>query len=194
MSDAAQNQARRHPSPFFFHKKPAFMNKRRWRHMEHPFLVVNNKYDVQKKKELKEEIAKILYTPVHLSRHHLYPKDRTGRQGPYSSITLRIWCYKHFFGWNSLFQFFYKENGHTVHTELTIDEIITAMIERHPFIMERVGTPPWKVVFKEKGIEDAIDLLCRMLSMKFNRSHLHVVHEKIHVAIPKKYPATAIAA
>lgn len=162
------------------------MRKRR---MEHPFLVVDNKYNLRLKTTLDPQVASILYQPVHMSRHHLYPRDRTGRQGPDSNITLKIWCYKHFFGWNSLFQFFYKEHGRTFHSELTIDEIITCMIIRHPFIMSKVGTRAWKVVFKEKGIEQAIDLLCRMLSMKFNRAHKQIVHEKIHIAIPKKIAA-----
>lgn len=160
----------------------------RKRHTEHPFLVVNNKYNVVKnKKYIDPQILNILYTPVKMSRHHLYPKNRTAGQGLYSNITLKIWCFKHFYGWNNLFQFFYQgENGEILPSELTIDEIITLMIERHPLITDKVGSAPWKIVFKNKGIEDAIDLLCRMVSIKFNRPHLHVVHEKINVAIPKK--------
>jgi hypothetical protein len=156
--------------------------------MEHPFLIVNSTYTtVRHKKNTPPEVASILYTPVRMSRHHLYPKDRTSQQGPHSNIVLKIWCYKHFYGWNSLFQFFYKEHGKTIHSEFTIDEIITLMIERHPFIVNKVGSPPWKVVFKNKGIEEAIDLLCRTLSMKFNRPPAHVLHEKVDIAIPKKY-------
>ncbi len=162
------------------------MRKRR---IEHPFLVVDSKYNTFCKKETSPQVASILYQKVHMSRHHLYPKDRTARKGPYSNITLKMWCYKHFFGWNSLFQFFYKENGKTIHTELTIDEIITCMIIHHPFIMDKVGTRPWKVLFKDKEVEEVIDLLCRMLSMKFNRELEYTVHQKIDVAIPKKMAA-----
>lgn len=161
------------------------------RRIEHPFLIVDNKYNVRNKKDTNPQLASILFIPVKMSRHHLYPKERTGRQGPDSNVVLKMWCYKHFYGWNFLFQFFYRENGHTVHTELTIDEIITAMIERRAFIMEKVGTPPWKVLFKNKGIEEVIDLLCRMLCIKVNRSYTHIVHKKIDVAIPKRYPIAA---
>lgn len=165
----------------------------RKRHINHPFLVVNSKYTIVKhKKHINSEIPNILYIPAKMSRHHLYPKDRSDQKGPYSNITIKIWCFKHFYGWNNLFQFFYEgENGEILPSELTIDEIITLMIERHPFIMNKIGSPPWKIVFKNKDIEEAIDLLCRTVSMKFNRPHLHVVHEKVDVAIPKKYRAIA---
>lgn len=158
------------------------MRKRR---IQHPFLLVNNKYHVIQRGSTTPEIESLLYLPVHLSRHHLYPKNRTGGEGPHSATTLKLWCYKHFFGWNNLFQFFYKENGQTIHSELTIDEIITCMIVEHPFITNKVGTPPWKALFGEKNLEEALDLLCRMLSMKLNRTFLHVVHVKIDIAIPK---------
>ena len=161
----------------------------RKRHRKHPFLMVDSKYNTEHKEKIKPEIKGILYEPVKISRHHLYPKDRTGGQGRYSNITLKIWCYKHFYGWNSLFQFFYKDNGKTIHSELTIDEIITLMILKHSFIVDKIGTKPWKVLFKEKNLEQATDLLCRMLSIKFNRHHEYIIHEKINVAIPKKIAA-----
>ena len=162
------------------------MRKRR---IEHPFLIVDNSYSARHKRDLSPVVASILYHPVHMSCHHLYPKARTDGQGKECHITLKIWCYKHFYGWNNLFQFFYKENGKTIHSELTIDEIITCMVTRHPFIMEKVGSIPWQIVFKDKNIEQAINLLCRMLYMKLNRAHIYVVHRKIDIAIPKKIAA-----
>lgn len=118
--------------------------------------------------------------PVRATRHHLYPRDRSDVKGvDRERFILRLWGYKHFNGWNHLFQFCFTERGIRTCHELTIDEIITLMIIRHPFITNKVGSKPWKILFKEKTLEDATDLLCRMLAWKFNYQWQEIFPKKI---------------
>jgi hypothetical protein len=129
-----------------------------------PFLFTDGKEIFHKKK-----VPVIGLTQVESNRHHLYPKDRGLIPGVNKEkFLLRMWEYKHFKGWNVLFQFSYKEEGQTKTSELTIDEIITLMSINHWFVEDKVGTNAWKILFGEKNLNEALDLLCRMLAIKFN--------------------------
>ncbi|HWA32307.1 MAG TPA: hypothetical protein VG694_02570 [Candidatus Paceibacterota bacterium] len=130
----------------------------------HPYLFTDGRKILSKK-----NCPVVGLEPVRSTRHHLYPKDR----GDIPAVNkekflLRLWGYKHFQGWNPLFQFCFVEDGAKHCSELTIDEIITLMAIKHPFIVNKVGSKPWKILFGEKELEDALDLLCRMLAWKFN--------------------------
>ena len=120
------------------------------------------------------------FYPVRSSRHHLYPKDRKDVTGTSRErFILKLWEHKHFYGWNSLFQFNYCHGSKKRRFELTIDEIITLMATEHPFIVSRVGSRAWKVLFKDKNLSDACSLLCRMLSIKFNYRCKSDLHPKV---------------
>lgn len=145
--------------------------------INHPYLYTDGKSYFNK-----NLIPVIGLNSVALTRHHLYPKDRKDLIINKERYLLNIWGHKHFFGWNNLFQFSYFEGNSKIHTELTIDEIITLMIERHIFIVRKVGSKAWNTLFGSKTLDQALDLLLRMLSMKFNHRPMYVVHEKINFA------------
>ncbi|MDE2030954.1 MAG: hypothetical protein KGI58_01695 [Patescibacteria group bacterium] len=133
----------------------------------HPFLYTNGKdtYNIK-------HMPVIGLDRVKANRHHLYPKKCEDiPEINKEKFLLRLWEYKHFQGWNILFQFCYLENGIKKNSELTIDEIITLMIIKHPFITKKVGSKAWKILFKENNLNQACDILCRMLAWKFNHKH-----------------------
>jgi len=147
----------------------------------HPFLYTNGKELFSKK-----EIPVIGLVPVKANRHHLYPRDRGDIPGVNKEkFLLRLWEYKHFQGWNHLFQFCFIENGVKKCSELTIDEIITLMAIKHRFITHKVGSRPWVILFGKKDLDEALDLLCRMLAWKFNYQWQKVFPKKINIAIIK---------
>lgn len=147
----------------------------------HPFLYTNQKEVFHKK-----EVPVLGLVPVRANRHHLYPKDREEIPGiNKEKFLLKLWEYKHFNGWNYLFKFSYMENGEKKCTELIIDEIITLMIIKHPFITDQVGSKAWKILFKNKTLDQALDLLCRMLAWKFNHKWKEVFPIKIDLAVKK---------
>lgn len=156
------------------------IKKLRARRSRHPFLLTDGRKIFHK-----NSCPSIGLDKVCMTKHHLYPKDRKDILIAKENFILKIWCYKHFFGWNRLFQFCYKENNLKIHTELSIDEILTLMIERHRFITDKIGTDAWKIVFKDRNIEQAIDLLCRLISIKFNIEPKKVKNSKIEFAITK---------
>lgn len=124
--------------------------------------------------------------PVKANRHHLYPRNRTDVTGiNKEKFILRLWEYKHFRGWNSLFQFCYYENNCKKCSELTIDEILTLMAIKHPFIANKVGSREWKILFKKKNLQQAFELLCRMLSWKFDYEWRRVFPVKINLVYKK---------
>ena len=131
----------------------------------------------------KKEIPNIGLDSVNMTRHHLYPKNRKDVDIKKEKYILKLWAHRHFFGWNRLFHFDYIENRKMIHSELTIDEIIYCMVTRHSFIMDKIGSIPWKLIFGNKNIEDAIDLLCRMLSIKFRKEPIFILNSKIDLAI-----------
>ena len=155
--------------------------------LKHPFLLTINGRDFFHK-DSKPSIGS---DNVFMTEHHLYPKNRKDVLLPEdvllpkNKFMLKIWCYKHFKGWNSLFQFFYLENNEKIHSELTIDEIITLMRDRHWFIIRNINTEAWKIVFKDNDIEQAIKLLCRFLRWKFNKEPTRVYNSKIESALIK---------
>jgi hypothetical protein len=150
----------------------------RKRRTKHPFLVTDGRNFFHKNSNMAIGLDK-----VYITRHHLYPKDRKDLvEVAKENFILKIWSHKHFFGWNRLFQFCYKELGREIHTELTIDEIVTMMIEKHWFITKKVGTKAWKIVFKEKTIDEAIDLLCRLISRKYGKETLKAILINIKMA------------
>lgn len=142
----------------------------------HPFLYTNGKEVFSRKTS-----PAIGLEPVRTTFHHLYPKKRVDiskdNECNKKKFLLRIWEHKHFYGWNKLFQFFIKEENKCY--ELTIDEIITLMVVRHRIIEEKVGTRPWKILFGNKSVDEALDILCRMLAMKFNYQWQHSFPVKI---------------
>ena len=147
----------------------------------HPFLFRNKKGEIvfSKTKVLTKGL-----TQIKGNRHHLYPKQREDIPGiNKEKFLLRIWDYKHFQGWNQLFQFCFKENGKNRCSELTIDEILTLMAVRHRFITEKVGTKPWKILFGEKNLDDAFNLLCRLLAIKFNYQWQKIFPKKITLVV-----------
>lgn len=148
----------------------------------HPFLFMDELHIFDKRK-----VPVIGLNPVFTNRHHLYPKNREHFKGiNKSKFLLRIWEHKHFLGWNKLFQFCYLDkNGHKKGFELIIDEIITHMIQEDPYMTSRVGTPAWKILFGKKKLHEAAELLCRMLSIKFQRQWRHKVCHKIHWEVRK---------
>lgn len=148
----------------------------------HPYLFTDGKKIFKHKKSQRHSNPPIGLKPVLTNRHHLYPKDREKIEGiNKEKFLLRLWEHKHFLGWNKLFQFCYLDKHGCKKTyELTIDEIITHMIKEDPFMLKRVGTPAWKILFGEKKLYEAAELLCRMLYLKFNRQWRHKVCYKIH--------------
>lgn len=143
---------------------------------QHPFLYTDGRSIIVSAKEY----PVIGLNRVKSNRHHLYPKNRDDIPAKHKEpFLLRLWEYKHFQGWNQLFQFSYIENNKKHWSELTIDEIITLMAIHHPFITQKVGTQPWKILFKDKTLDDACDLLCRMLSRKFNYAPQRIFPKKI---------------
>lgn len=149
----------------------------------HPFLWTNTSQSI---------LYNVKNTPViglyrvRANRHHLYPKSRIDFNGiNKEKYLLRLWEYKHFRGWNPLFQFCYEENGTVVCSELVIDEIITLMIIKHPYITRQVGSKAWKILFGDKNLDQALDLLCRMLAIKFNRKWEKVYPNKIELVVLK---------
>ncbi len=158
-----------------YHKKPARPDG-----IFHPFLYTDSKKRVYNRKHY----PVIGLVRERANRHHLYPKDRVDIKGiNKEKFLLRLWEHRHFKGWNPLFQFCYMENGKIKCSELTIDEIITLMVMRHSFIVNKVGTEPWKILFREKNLTEALDLLCRMLAFKFNNTWSFVFPKNIKAAI-----------
>lgn len=152
----------------------------RKRHV-HPYLYTNGREIFSIK-----HMPVIGLEPVRATRHHLYPRERCDLPGVNKEqFLLSLWGYRHFNGWNKLFQFSYMENGTKERSELTIDEIITLMAIRHPFITEKVGTAPWKVLFRNLDLDGALDLLCRMLAMKFNYQWQQTFPKQITCAVRK---------
>jgi hypothetical protein len=129
----------------------------------HPFLYTDRCKTFDKRKTTVAGLVE-----VRSNRHHLYPRSRTDIGENCERFVLNLWQHKHFCGWNKLFQFSYEKGGIIKQSELTIDEIIELMINKDPFITRQIGSPAWKLVFKNKGLNGALDLLCRALSIKFN--------------------------
>ncbi|MBP9715045.1 MAG: hypothetical protein KBD52_00965 [Candidatus Pacebacteria bacterium] len=152
----------------------------------HPYLFTDGKKIYKHKKSQLRSNPPIGLRPVLTNRHHLYPKDREEIEGiNKEKFMLRLWEYKHSLGWNMLFQFAYEEDGRKFHHELIIDEIITLMIIEHPFMTSQVGSPAWKILFGNKKLHEARDILCRMLYFKFKKQWKHVVSEKVNLAVRK---------
>lgn len=152
------------------------------RKLTHPFLFTDeiNIFDSRK-------FPVIGLRPVVTNRHHLYPKNREHFEGiNKNKFLLRIWEYKHFYGWNRLFQFCYVDKkGYKKSYELVIDEIITLMIINHPFITSQVGSPAWKILFGNKKLHEARDILCRMLYLKFKRQWRHTFCYRVNFVLKK---------
>lgn len=153
---------------------------------QHPFLLTRGKTIVHKKSIPSNEVQTILYEKSHLTIHHLFPRARTNVPSTYKNHTLRLWSHKHFLGWNTLFQFKYRDDYNTEHfSELTIDEIITCIYMRHPFITLKIGTKAWNIVFKNKTLTEARMLLERFILIKFKRVFQYTFNSHIERAQSK---------
>lgn len=146
----------------------------------HPHLCTDGK-TIFEKSEAQENVSWI--KPVRSTCHHLYPRHRNDSPCDTNKITIKIWSYKHFEGWNRLFQFSFKKNGVLIYSELTIDEIITAMVNSDPFITTKLNHRAWKIVFGDKDNFQAAALLKRVLSIvghrKWKKTH-HPISNRKH--------------
>lgn len=148
----------------------------------HPFL-----YFIGTELPSKDARLSVNRKEVYANRHHLFPRSRKDiPKKEKEGFVLRLWEYKHASGWNQLFQFRYFENNQIKYFELTIDEIITLMAAKHPFIVEKVGTKPWKILFKDKTLKQASELLCRMLEWKLDRQWRKIFPKKIDFYYKKR--------
>lgn len=146
----------------------------------HPFLFTDGKSVFRK------DLSTDKSRPVRISRHHLYPRAGENIKGvDKEKFILRMWHFKHCSGWNKLFQYNYTHKNSKKTSKLNIEEVLTLMQCWHPFILGKIGTPEWKIVFKERNLQEAFELLCRFLSMKFHIRWKHRFPTRIKLLISK---------